>query len=111
MKTGGSLRDFEIPRTSGSFVFKDFQIPITSWFLWIFLDTQKLMVVWKFKELPNTGLFRSVTNFLTTYSSHLIMFSIFFNSHLNTLNSTKNGPCRYLLACLMVHSHLMWNQC
>jgi hypothetical protein len=33
MKTGSSLRGFEIPTTSGSFVFEDFQIPITSWFL------------------------------------------------------------------------------
>ncbi len=36
MKTGGSLRGFEIARTSGSFVFEDFQIPITSSFLGFF---------------------------------------------------------------------------
>jgi hypothetical protein len=76
----------------------------------IFLDTQKLMVDWKIKELPNTSLFQSATNFLTTYS-HLIMFSI-FNSHLNTLTAQKMEPAvTYLLAFLMVHSHLMWNQC
>jgi hypothetical protein len=36
MKTGGSLRGFEIARTSCSFVFEDFQVPITSSFLWFF---------------------------------------------------------------------------
>ncbi len=45
MKTHGSLRGFEIPRTSGSFVFEGFQNTHNQLVSLILLGTQKLMVV------------------------------------------------------------------
>jgi hypothetical protein len=107
MKTGGSLRGFELPRTSGSFVSEDFQIPITSWFLWFWF-------LFRYRKtdgcLKNQ---RSVPK-CNQFSHHLFTFNHVLNLQFtskHTTNSTKNGACSYLLACLTVHSHLMWNQC